>query len=159
MDIFYKAIEKYPNNLKLLEKQIDIYLTEKDWQRVIDVLEKENLYIQLSMDYSIYLWILYIIRGKQEKANEIATFINETFAEKIENDSLGYRKLILFDNGKSRIEYYKKLKKEKVNKLIITFDSINIVWDRQPFAFKFLSRQNVDIIAIRKKVLKIISKI
>lgn len=94
MDIFYKAIEKYPNNLKLLEKQIDIYLTEKDWQRVIDVLEKENLYIQLSMDYSIYLWILYIIRGKQEKANEIATFINETFAEKIENDSLGYRKLI-----------------------------------------------------------------
>src|SRR5699024_5202925 len=65
---------------------------------------------------------------------------------------LGYRKMILFDNGESRIEFYKKLK--YVNQVVVTFDSINMVWENDPFSYKFISKKDVDIIAIRKRYKK-----
>lgn len=105
-------------------------------------LEKMNAYIYLSM--------LHQLEGNQLKASEIFDYVTTHFSQELANDSDGYRKLIIFDNGESRIEFYKKL--QKTNRVIVTFDSIYMEWDGPSFAFKLLSRQdNLDIIAIRKR--------
>ena len=53
----------------------------------------------------------------------------------------------LFDNGKTSVEYYYK---PNSNILFITFDSVNILREHEPFGFKFLSTLDVDILAFRK---------
>ncbi|MDY0409432.1 tetratricopeptide repeat protein [Paracerasibacillus soli] len=55
--------------------------------------------------------------------------------------------------GKVEFEFYKSL--QKTNRVVVTFDSINMVWDNPSFAFNLLIQQNVDIIAIRKRRKKV----
>src|SRR5699024_11124607 len=67
--------------------------------------------------------------------------------------NLTREKLTIFDNGETRIDFYKSPKETK--KVIVTFDSIYMKWDNPPFGFKLLSEQNIDIIAVQKKHKKI----
>ncbi|MDY0404701.1 hypothetical protein P5G51_004155 [Virgibacillus sp. 179-BFC.A HS] len=92
------------------------------------------------------------IMGNHALSANIFDDVLRSFPNEIKEDELGYRKLTLFDNGKSRIEFYKNLKPTK--SLIFTFDSVNICWDEPSFGFKLLQRQNMDIIAVRKKTKK-----
>lgn len=57
-------------------------------------------------------------------------------------------KEVIFDNGKTSAEYYYK---PKSNILFITFDSVNIRKENEPFGLNFLRRLDVDILAFRKK--------
>lgn len=99
------------------------------------------------MTLLVRLSMLYQIIGFTDKT----TFenINNNYSREIEEDSKGYRKITLFDNGDSRIDFYKKLK--PVSKVVITFDSINMIWSNPPFGYKLLKKQDVDIIAVRKR--------
>lgn len=55
----------------------------------------------------------------------------------------------LFNNNESKIEYYKKA--SKTESIIVTFDHMYMDWDALPFGYSFLKRQNIDIIAVRKR--------
>src|SRR5699024_6483799 len=67
----------------------------------------------------------------------------------VKNDEQGYRKIIIYDNGESRIEFYKKT--HPTDQVMLTFDSIYMAWNKPSFGFKLLIRQNLDIIALRKR--------
>src|SRR5699024_6774577 len=103
----------------------------------------------LTLDHYIYLSMAYQIVGDFHKSDKIFSNALKQYEDEIRDDQLGYRKITLFDNGKSRIEFYKKLR--QTNRLMVTFDSINITWNVKPFSYNFISKKNVDIIAVRKK--------
>ncbi len=69
----------------------------------------------------------------------------------------GYSRLVLFDNGKTRIEYYQKLFDPATGKiaepehLAITFDLMEQNWDKEPFAYRPLSPRITDFLAVRKR--------
>lgn len=100
-------------------------------------------------DYQIMLQMIYQYTGSKGEARLAFSRFLEDEAERIVADETQYRKIILFDNGDSRIEYYKQLK--RVNKVMLTFDSLNMVWDGPSFAFRLLIKQDIDIIAVRKR--------
>src|SRR5699024_3073764 len=93
------------------------------------------------------------ITRNSEQAKNIFNEVLNNYQEEIGQDEEEYRKIILYDNGKSRIEFYKNLK--RTNKVVLTFDSLNMVWENPSFGFKLLLRQGVDVIALRKKKKKI----
>jgi len=150
-EVLFNGLQCHPNNRRMFSKYVNVAISKKDWQTSIKRLESYNYKYKDSSPYKarIKLSMLYKIIGDHGKfTNQFNLTLNE-FGEKVTNDKLGYSKIIIYDNGESRIEYYKKF--TKTNQLVITFDSINMVWSTQPFAFKLLSRKNVDIIAIRKR--------
>src|SRR5690625_2259146 len=91
------------------------------------------------------LGMLHQIIGNHQEASGLFKRI-EAIQDK---NTQKHQKIILFDNGESRIEFYKK--NHVAEKVIITFDSINMEWDGQPFGFSLLKKQNIDIIAVRKR--------
>ncbi|WP_153017249.1 tetratricopeptide repeat protein [Alkalihalobacillus trypoxylicola] len=124
-------------------------LTRKTWESAID---EQIKYVEHSLDNleaKIKLSILYRVSGNYSEFSKLFSNILLEEKEYLKDDKLGYRKLVLYDNGQSRIEFYKKL--QHTERVIITFDSIFMTWDNPSFAFKLLSEQNMDIIAIRKK--------
>src|SRR5699024_2901222 len=87
---------------------------------------------EVPMTLLIRLSMLYRIIGYKNKDN-FHEIVN-TYKNEVEKDINGYRRITLYDNGDTRIEYYKKLK--AVSKVVITFDSINMVWGNPPFGYK-----------------------
>lgn len=147
--ILLEALDKFPN--KLLEIQqilIDISIENKDWQLAIQRIQESNN-LNNNFEYQIKLSMLYQLVGKYDESQSVFDNILLSFDKKIVQDSKGYRKMLVYDNGESRIELYKKL--EKTESVMITFDSINMEWTESPFAFKLLKKQNLDIVAVRKK--------
>lgn len=57
-------------------------------------------------------------------------------------------KEVIFDNGNTSVEYYYKPNSEI---LFITFDSVNIKKEDEPFGLRFLRTLDVDILAFRKR--------
>lgn len=69
----------------------------------------------------------------------------------------GYAKVVVFDNGRTRLEYRSKLfdagTLEIVGaaRLAVTFDSREQSWTREPFAYKPLAPETVDFLSVRKR--------
>jgi len=69
----------------------------------------------------------------------------------------GYSRLVIFDNGLTRIEYYQKLfdpatgKIAEAEHLVIPFDLMEQNWDKEPFAYRPLSPRITDFLAVRKR--------
>lgn len=141
----------YPNKSnEIRQLLISLLVENKDWSSAIS--EIKNLKYRNAKDdleNLIKLSMLYKVIGDFKNAK--ATFDNllENHKDTLKKDEKGYRKLIVYDNGESRIEFYKTLK--NTDSLMITFDSINMEWQNPSFAFKLLMRQDLDIIAIRKR--------
>lgn len=149
--IIVKGLELYKNNKKLWNTYALIAIERKQWKIASERFDHlfQNCTKELSVNIYIRASMVYQIIGDVKKSNEIFQKALQKHPSKIEKDTKGYRKIILFDNGESRIEFYKKL--AVTERVVVTFDSINMVWGSSPFAFKLLSRQNVDIIAVRKR--------
>ena len=148
-EIVMKALEKFPNKyLEIQKSHIDILIRKKDWSSAIEKVEKQ-LSLGHDFEYEIQLSMLQKIVGNDKASQNTFNNVLLTHEGKIKQDQKGYRKIIIYDNGESRIEFYKKL--QRTESVMITFDSINMEWQNRPFAFKLLMRQNLDIIAIRKR--------
>jgi len=149
--IISKGLEINPRNKKLINEYANFAIKNKNWTKAIKRFEDNYIQNNLEMSFNIMikLSMLYQMVGDGQKAKKHLQLALEKHPKKAKKDSKGYRKLVIFDNGESRIEFYKKLR--KTNKVIVTFDSINMVWGNPPFAYRLLSRENLDIIAIRKR--------
>ena len=139
------------DNKKLFSSYVNRAIYSRDWDTAIQRLENVSKVYRKSISRNILikLSMLYQIVGNTDKANNIFLYSLDHYPEENKNDKKGYRKIVLFDNGESRIEFYKKL--SKTDTVVITFDSINMTWRNPSFAFNLLIKQNVDIIAIRKR--------
>lgn len=151
-DTLERALEKYPHqDMNIQKYRIDMLIDKKDWNTAIERTEK-LLDMGQDFEYEIKLSMLQQITG--DNLSSKRTFENALtqHEEIVRKDDKNYRKMIVYDNGDSRIELYKKL--TLTDSVMVTFDSINMEWQNPSFAFKLLMRQNLDIIAIRKRQTK-----
>src|SRR5699024_394887 len=88
------------------------------------------------IENDIKLAIIYKILGNSKEFNEVFNSVLKKHDDYIEKDENKFRKVVLFDNGKSIIEFYKNL--QNTGKIMITFDSLNMVADKPSFAFRLL---------------------
>lgn len=69
----------------------------------------------------------------------------------------GYGRLVIFDNGRTRVEFHTKLFDPATGhiaapkRLAITFDVMEQTWEKEPFAYRPLSPRPIDILAVRKR--------
>lgn len=68
----------------------------------------------------------------------------------------GYRRLIIFDNGNTRVEFYTKLfdasnQPVEAKRLVITFDVMTQTWDKKPYTYNALCQYDNDFLAVRKR--------
>src|SRR5699024_1633611 len=136
---------QFPQKKELIEYDIKQSLLNGEWDHAIEVAKE----ISDDFERQIMTSMIYKAEGKHNQFQKIFDKAIEQYPLNIASDKLGYRKIVLFDNGESRIEYYKRLK--KTNRVIVTFDAINMVWEGPSFGFRLLSKEDLDIIAIRKR--------
>lgn len=147
-NILDKADKLFPEQKnELMLYYGDLEIVKKNWGEAIRLYEQSIP--NNTFNKQITLAMLYKINGDQVKFEKIFKHVIEDNEKDIKEDALGYRKIILFDNGESRIEFYKKL--GNTNSIILTFDSIKMTWEEAPFGFKLLQKENVDIISLRKR--------
>ncbi|WP_368658037.1 tetratricopeptide repeat protein [Metabacillus halosaccharovorans] len=146
--ILSEGINLYPNNRKLRFEIAQLYMDLKDWKLALnyweDLIETHGSHASLSA--KVNHTITMQITGKK---------LNNDFLEENSLDikikyKNGYKKIILFDNGESRIEFYKNLYKQS-DTVCVTFDPWKHLWNKEPFAYQFLIKQGIDIIAVRKR--------
>lgn len=119
------AIRHYPfKRNELLEHQGELLVLKKDWTSAI--YHYETHADINDVETQIKISILYKIIGETYKFEEKFRQIIKYNSIKIKKDKFGYRKIILFDNGETRIEFYKSL--EVTDSVIVTFDAINMTW-------------------------------
>jgi tetratricopeptide (TPR) repeat protein len=69
----------------------------------------------------------------------------------------GFAKLVIFNNGATRLEFLTKLFDPatraimEASRLAVTFDSMEQTWDKESFAYRPLSPRNWDLLAVRKR--------
>lgn len=144
--------KKKPKSKKLLMEYVYLAIAMKNWKEAVEEIERCLKHLdneKLILNMQVKLSMIYRILGKKEKAEEVFDGVLKQYGKVIQKDNSMYKKIIIFDNGESRIEFYKRL--SKTERVIITFDSINMTWKSHPFAFKLLKKQNLDIIAVRKR--------
>lgn len=132
---------------------IQTIMDYKDWSLGIKYIETYLLKEEkTTIEQEILLFMFYGAIGEKSKSINILNRIiqkKKIINNKEENK---FQKLILYDNGETRIELYKKLM--NTDKIIVTFDAINMEWDGPSFAFKLLQNSDMDIVAIRKRKAK-----
>lgn len=146
IEILQKGLKTYKSTV-ILSKLIDVSLLLQSWEDTLKYLKqyqewskKKSESLEINMQISMVQQLL----GNRTDADEkLKNILNEGAL----NDG-GYQKLNIFDNGKTRVEFYKKFQRN--SRVIIVFDSLNGTWDKKPFAFDLLLRQDLDIIAVRK---------
>ncbi|MBI0577733.1 hypothetical protein IEC97_10200 [Neobacillus cucumis] len=147
--ILKEGIEKYPLNNQLSIEYAKIAIKKMNWSEAEDRWRSfcDSLSDKIPADVYLGRSITNQILGN----NRFAESLFHEYLKKRENvhQQKDYKKVILYDNGESRIEFYKKL--HPSNTVLLTFDSINMVWHEDPFGFKFLLNQGVDIIALRRR--------
>lgn len=93
-------------------------------------------------------------------ANEAADLLGKHFRPKDrfwEELKDGYSRLVVFDNGRTRVEFYTKIFDAATgaavvaDQLAITFDVMEQTWDKEPFAYRPLSPGRTDFLAVRKR--------
>lgn len=167
-NILEKGLRKFPGNKQILLELSNLMIRTQNWEKSIYILERfinsymrrmpksqeshDNNHLKTLYTSYVKLGMSYQIIGNVDKANEVYNKSFTLYEQEIKKDPNGYQKLILFDNGESRIEFYKRF--QHTETVVITFDSINMVWKNPSFAFNLLIRQNVDIIAVRKRKAK-----
>lgn len=153
-----KAITTLRQGLKIYPKHNALWMgyamlktMEKEWEKALSIWKhmQDMLQEKASLETYLYPAMLHHILGNQEEAVANYAMTYNRFPKQLKKDKLGYRKVVLFDNGESRIEFYRKT--SQTDTLVLTFDSINMTWDEPPFAFKLLAKKDVDIIAVRKR--------
>lgn len=154
LNVLRRGIRFHPKNYKINKMAAKLFKEKKDWRNLIIRLEEIQKFkeYEKSLDTLLEVSMIYTILGRHAEADNLFDNIMNDYKDEIQNDDKGYRKLIVYDNGESRIEFYKKLKQTK--SVMVTFDAINMVWGKPSFAFKILQKENVDIIAIRKRLEK-----
>src|SRR5699024_10433902 len=150
-DYVLEGLEFYPDNKELNKKYYKAAMMAGKWEAAINRLEKYIASFQSERPYNelIHLSVMQQLSGNHQKANQILSRVLEKYKAELKNDKSGYRKIRIFDNGETVIDFYKQLRKS--NTIIITFDSINKVLKKEPFGFKVLNEQKVDILAVRKR--------
>ena len=69
----------------------------------------------------------------------------------------GYVRAVVFDNGRTRVEYFTKLFDPATvtpvegERLVLTFDVMEQTWDKEPYAYRALVQRNFDIVGVRKR--------
>lgn len=154
LNVLIKGLRYHPKNYKINRMIANLLKETRDWNKLIVRLEviQQLKEFEKSLDTLIEISMIYTILGLHAEADKLSDYVMNNYQSDLENDDKGYRKLIIYDNGESRIEFYKKLK--QTESVMVTFDAINMVWDKPSFAFKILQKENVDIIAIRKRLAK-----
>lgn len=145
-----KIIEQYPKEIKELKAYIKELIREKSWNLVQSTY---NLMIKNAVNLTSEDWInlsmISQINGDYNLADNALSNVIENFQDNPPFNEDGYKKIILYDNGESRIEFYKK--NQHVDQVVVLFDSINMHWNNAPFSYKYLKRKNIDMIAVRKR--------
>lgn len=119
-----------------------------DWKwasQLFPLLHDQEVTTTSLYDYSVCLQLL---GQKKESKQLVETIRNENPEEysKLFKDS--YRKYIIFNNGKSRIELYKhRIPNERV---VATFDTIDKTWHDIPFSFNLIKKNDMDLVALRR---------
>lgn len=151
MYIVGRGIQQFPGEESLINCYANIAIHQRKWDMAVNRLEHlQSIYADnMPMDSLIMLSMLYQLKGDNRKAANLFQHVLKKHKQEIDTDKKGYRKIVLFDNGESRIEFYKNLK--KVNQVVVTFDSLYMDWDEPSFGFNFILRQDADIVAVRKR--------
>ncbi|MBK3494210.1 hypothetical protein JFL43_04935 [Viridibacillus sp. YIM B01967] len=154
-EILQLVIKKDPTNEMLRFEFTQLALAEKNWPKAIQRIEELVQFLGEEVPASVLvdLSIAYQIVGDHSKAELLFAECLTKYKEEIPNlfDN-GYRKVVLFDNGESRIEFYKYIEPTKT--VFATFDAIDKTWERTPFAFNLLKRKQVDLISLRRRTTK-----
>lgn len=151
-EVIEKSISEYPDSQKLLNEYSQVLIKQYKWKEA--KLSIEDLITRFpgkaTVKEYMSLAVINQILGNHKQAEDIflGVFNHPNYYDKNKKTS-DFLKFTLFDNGESRIEFYKQVK--RTTTVCVTFDSINITWNQKSFGFDFLLKQGVDILAVRKK--------
>ncbi|MGE7932219.1 hypothetical protein [Viridibacillus arvi] len=154
-EILELLVKANPEDETLQYKYVELAFASKNWPIAIQRVEELVQFLGEKVPASVLvdLSIAYQIVGEHEKARSLfAECLTKYVDELPELFEDGYRKVTLFDNGESRIEFYKFI--EPTNTVFATFDSIDKTWERTPFAFNLLKKKRVDLISLRRRTTK-----
>lgn len=148
--LIQQGIKEYSGSSKLLLSYIHLSIQLKKWKNASYLIRflSDHFDIEYSNTHNKLFGMVHQVLGDKEKADIFFDYVLKN-NQSIPKESVSHKKITLFDNGESRIDFYKR--NTKTNKVIITFDSLNMTWDKPSFGFKLLSEQNVDIIAVQKR--------
>lgn len=119
-----------------------------NWQLAIRGYEK-LLLIEETASNLYDLAVFYEITGRLELAAPLFEKVQQHYSEDYENLFEDYyRKYTLFNNGSSKIEYYKNIMPN--NEVVATYDTITKTWNQIPFAYNAIKKRGKDIIALRR---------
>lgn len=138
----------YPNDKDLLLMAIEFAKEKQEWKDVIEQCSKAESVLRGEANYNDVL----LMRSIALQFSGMHKEAKDCFNLFMKNNQAGnerHKKYILFDNGESRIEFYKHL--GETNDIILTFDSINLTWHTNPFGYKLLEKQNIDILSLRRR--------
>lgn len=134
-----KAYIKYV--ISFAKKTFNWPLAISAYERLLGFEEKASTLYDLAVCYEII--------GKLELAAPLYEKVHEKYADDYEDLFEDYyRKYTLFNNGLSKIEYYKNIVPN--NEVVATFDTITKTWEQTPFAYNAIKKRAKDIIALRR---------
>lgn len=141
------GIQEHKNSSALLLFYLDLCIWLKQWDKASNLIKYHTTHfnIEYSDEQLSMFGMVFQLVGDIDKAN----YFYESKQKGIQNNSFSHEKITLYDNGDTRIDFYKR--NTNPGKVIITFDSINMTWNNPSFGFKLLSEQNIDIIAVQKR--------
>lgn len=145
-----RGLEHYSDHVALMNEAVLAAMAARDWVRAREMGQSLAMRRTGSLDARLGLCIAHQMVGEYECSAEQLEWCLKTHAAELARDySSGHTKTILFDNGETRIEFYKKLK--QTNSLFVTFDSQGKEnqGNKPPFAYDFLKNLDVDIVAVR----------
>ncbi|MGE7624411.1 hypothetical protein ACQKMD_15560 [Viridibacillus sp. NPDC096237] len=154
-EILELLVKVNPTNETLQYEYVQLAFASKNWPIAIQRVEELVQFLGEKVPASVLvdLSIAYQIVGEHEKAKSLFAECLTKYADELPELFVdGYRKVTLFDNGESRIEFYKFI--EPTNTLFATFDSIDKTWERTPFAFNLLKKKRVDLVSLRRRTTK-----
>lgn len=151
-NVIKNGLTYFPHNSNLLIELAQISMDKKDWKEANNRWETiiNTQIMSPPIEAIIGASITNQILGDSSQSKKrLSLCMEERKSELYEKYNSGYKKVVLFNNGETSIEFYKRLGETKA--VFFTFDPVMISWKENPFGFNFLIRQNVDIIAIRHK--------
>ncbi|AZU64001.1 tetratricopeptide repeat protein [Neobacillus mesonae] len=149
--VLIEGLEKFPINKQLMIAFAELAMKQQKWETAVhrwnDVMStfQENIPPKVWLGHSINQQIL----GNTAKAEHLFNTYLDLAAKTAEQKNKAFKQVILFDNGESRIEFYKRL--QPSDTVCFTFDSINLVWDDTPYGFKMLINNGGDVVALRRR--------
>ncbi len=150
--ILEEGLLLYPDNRDLLISLAKVSEAKFDWLQAKE--RWDNVYQgqvgETDFEVELALSIVnQIIGDSKQSQKHLQTCLENHSKELAKNYKSGYKKVVLFNNNETRIEFYKKL--SICEDVVITFDSRHMHWAEQPFGYRFLTKYDVDIIAVRKR--------